>query len=87
MKDRTYPTEIGGLEIISVVDLTIGYDSTNPPNYTPFLPISSGHMIQFRAKSRNDGTSIVLTIRSVIYQRFGAVDANATTGRAARSQR
>lgn len=66
MKDRTYPTEIGGLEIIRVVDLTIGYDSTNPPNYTPFLPISSGQMIQFRAKSKNDETSIAMTIRSVI---------------------
>lgn len=64
MKDRTYPTEIGGLEIIRVVDLTIGYDSTNPPNYTPFLPISSGQMIQFRAKSKNDETSIAMTIRT-----------------------
>jgi len=45
------------------VDLTLGYDSSNPPTYKPSLPLSSGHMIQFRATSK-DGFKIVLTIRT-----------------------
>jgi len=59
----SYPTSIGGLEVTSVVDLTIGYDSANPPTYKPSLPLSSGHMIQFRAASK-DGSKIVLTTRT-----------------------
>ncbi|KAF9459335.1 hypothetical protein BDZ94DRAFT_1268397 [Collybia nuda] len=58
-----YPREIAGFTVTSVVDLTTGYDSTNPPTYKPFLPLSSGHMIQFRAE-RADGTRIILTIRT-----------------------
>jgi len=52
------------LTVVSVIDLTVGhgYDSTNPPTYAPRLPLSSGHMIQFRAKSAD--VSIVLTIRT-----------------------
>ncbi|TFK42809.1 hypothetical protein BDQ12DRAFT_624115 [Crucibulum laeve] len=61
---KSYPQQIAGLTITSVVDLTTGYDSTNPPTYKPSLPISSGHMIQFRAKSKVDGTKIVLTTRT-----------------------
>jgi len=45
------------------VDLTLGYDSTNPPMYKPSLPLSSGHMIQFRAASKG-GLKTVLTIRT-----------------------
>ena len=45
------------------MDLTVGYDSTNPPTYKPNLPLSLGHMIQFRAASK-DGLKIVLTIRT-----------------------
>ncbi|KAJ7349354.1 hypothetical protein DFH08DRAFT_865203 [Mycena albidolilacea] len=58
-----YPQEIAGMTITSVVDLTTGYDSTNPPTYQPSLPLSSGHMIQFRAKQEN-GTKVVLTTRT-----------------------
>jgi hypothetical protein len=59
----SYPKSIARLEVSSVVDLTIGYDSMNPPTYKPSLPLSSGHMIQFRATSK-DGFKIVLTIRT-----------------------
>jgi hypothetical protein len=58
-----FPKSIAGLEVTSVVDLTLGYDSTNPPSFKPSLPLSSGHMIQFRAASK-DGLKIVLTIRT-----------------------
>jgi hypothetical protein len=59
----SYPSSIGGLEVTSVIDLTIGYDSANPPTYKPSLPLSSGHMIQFRAASK-DGSKITLTTRT-----------------------
>lgn len=60
-----YPKNIAGTEITSVVDLTTGYDSTNPPTYQPSMPLSSGHMIQFRGELKSNGTKIVLTIRYV----------------------
>ena len=59
----SYPKSIARLDVSSVVDLTLGYDSSNPPTYKPSLPLSSGHMIQFRATSK-DGFKIVLTIRT-----------------------
>ncbi|KAF8636547.1 hypothetical protein AX17_003359 [Amanita inopinata Kibby_2008] len=59
----SYPSQIAGLQVTRVVDLTVGYDSGNPPAYKPKLPLSSGHMIQFRAES-GDGLKIVLTIRT-----------------------
>ncbi|KAI0284001.1 hypothetical protein BGY98DRAFT_949931 [Russula aff. rugulosa BPL654] len=62
-RSPSYPKSIAGLEVISVVDLTLGYDSTNPPTYKPSLPLSSGHMIQFRAASK-DGFKVVLTTRT-----------------------
>ncbi|KAH9969618.1 hypothetical protein BC827DRAFT_1257499 [Russula dissimulans] len=62
-KRPSCPKSIAGLEVTSVVDLTLGYDSTNPPTYKPSLPLSSGHMIQFRAASK-EGLKIVLTIRT-----------------------
>jgi len=58
-----YPSHIAGFEITSVVDLTTGYDSNNPPTYKPSLPLSSGHMIQFRG-GKSEGSRIVLTIRT-----------------------
>jgi len=58
-----YPRFIAGLEVTSITDLTLGYDSTNPPTYKPSLPLSSGHMIQFRAASK-EGLKVVLTIRT-----------------------
>lgn len=60
----SYPSSIADLTIIAVRDLTIGYDSSNPPTYKPTLPLSSGHMVQFRAENPNDGTKISLTIRT-----------------------
>jgi len=61
---KRYPHSIAQLTIVSIIDLTVGhgYDSTNPPTYAPRLPLSSGHMIQFRAKSMD--VTIVLTIRT-----------------------
>ncbi|KAI6043124.1 hypothetical protein EDC04DRAFT_2654682 [Pisolithus marmoratus] len=62
-----YPTTIGGFTVNSVIDLTAGYgyDSTNAPSYQPRLPLSSGHMVQFRAHSTNDpDVKIVLTVRT-----------------------
>ncbi|KIJ17245.1 phosphomannomutase [Paxillus involutus ATCC 200175] len=61
---RQYPASIAELAVTSVVDLTAnhGYDSNNAPTYVPRLPLSSGHMIQFRAQSAE--VSIVLTIRT-----------------------
>jgi len=50
--------------VTRIVDLTSGYDSGNPPAYKPSLPLSSGHMIQFRAESPCNGTKITLTIRT-----------------------
>ena len=61
----SYPKSIAGLTVKSVRDLTIGYDSANPPTYKPALPLSSGHMIQFRAENKEDGTKITLTTRQV----------------------
>ncbi|KAG6379074.1 hypothetical protein JVT61DRAFT_11510 [Boletus reticuloceps] len=62
---KQYPHSIAQLTVFSIIDLTAGhgYDSTNPPTYAPRLPLSSGHMIQFRANSAD--VNIVLTIRFV----------------------
>lgn len=62
-KDRAFPTSIAALPITSVVDLTLGYDSRNPPTYEPSLPLSSGHMVQFRAGEEQDEARLMLTIR------------------------
>ncbi|KIK63778.1 hypothetical protein GYMLUDRAFT_259462 [Collybiopsis luxurians FD-317 M1] len=62
--EPNYPQYIAGVDITRVVDLTIGYDSANPPSYQPSLPLSSGHMIQFRGEQRSEGTKIVLTVRT-----------------------
>jgi len=58
---------IGGLRIRSTRDLTtgFGYDSSNPPTFTPSLPLSGGHMITFRAGDAiTDGAAVILTIRT-----------------------
>ncbi|KAJ7716660.1 hypothetical protein DFH07DRAFT_862010 [Mycena maculata] len=57
-----YPRTIGGLPITRIVDLTTGFDSGNPPRYTPALPLSSGHMIQVRAG--DEITRVTLTTRT-----------------------
>ncbi|KAH9857791.1 phosphoglucomutase first 3 domain-containing protein [Lenzites betulinus] len=59
-----YPTTLAGLAVTRVRDLTVGYDSGNAPSYKPELPLSSGHMLQFRAESAADGTRITLTTRT-----------------------
>ncbi|CCM02916.1 uncharacterized protein FIBRA_05030 [Fibroporia radiculosa] len=59
-----YPRTIAGLNVTSVCDLTVGYDSANPPTYKPAMPLSSGHMIQFRAQSPNGESKITLTVRT-----------------------
>lgn len=61
-----YPVKIAGLKVTRVIDLTIGCDTGNPPTHKPFLPLSLGHMIQFRAES-SGGTKIALTIRWVYF--------------------
>ncbi|KAL5460508.1 hypothetical protein EMCRGX_G033959 [Ephydatia muelleri] len=46
--EKKYPTTCGGEKIISVVDLTVGYDSSRPPHFQPVLPVDSdSQMIQF----------------------------------------
>ncbi|KAG1819614.1 uncharacterized protein BJ212DRAFT_1341994 [Suillus subaureus] len=64
--DAPIRPQLAGCRIRSVVDLTEGhgYDSTNAPTYQPKLPLSLGHMIQFRASSDSDDSRIVLTIRT-----------------------
>jgi len=63
---QTYPKKLGGFDITQVVDLTIGYDSGNPPDYTPVLPLSSGNMIQFKNINHDENlVSFVLTLRYV----------------------
>jgi len=59
-----YPLEIAGLKVTRVVDLTMGYDTGNPPTYQPSLPLSLGHMVQFRAESPSGEIKIVLTTRT-----------------------
>ncbi|KAF8575544.1 hypothetical protein K439DRAFT_1649515 [Ramaria rubella] len=61
---KKYPREIGDMRIVWIRDLTLGYDSANPPTYAPSLPLSSGHMIQFRATSKSGTESIMLTLRT-----------------------
>ena len=44
-----YPEKLAGVKVVGIRDLTIGYDSSNPPLYTPSLPISSSsQMLTFR---------------------------------------
>ncbi|KAF8876038.1 hypothetical protein CPB84DRAFT_1796184 [Gymnopilus junonius] len=59
-----YPKSLAGLDIYRIIDLTTGYDSGNPPSYSPVLPISSGQMIQIRAGNKSQGISISLTLRT-----------------------
>jgi len=63
-KKASYPSKIADMQVTRVVDLTLGYDSANAPTFKPSLPLSSGHMIQFRAESGDASKKIVLTIRT-----------------------
>ncbi|KDR81365.1 hypothetical protein GALMADRAFT_239221 [Galerina marginata CBS 339.88] len=60
----TYPDTLAELPINRIIDLTTGYDSGNPPAYLPSLPLSSGHMVQFRASSCSNEINLVLTLRT-----------------------
>ncbi|KAF9646856.1 hypothetical protein BDM02DRAFT_3188473 [Thelephora ganbajun] len=62
--NQNYPSELANLTVTSVRDLTVGYDSSNPPSFKPTLPLSSGNMITFRAKDETAGQEVVLTIRT-----------------------
>jgi len=64
----SYPKTIANLTITGVRDLTIGFDTSNPPSYKPDLPLSSGNMITFKAEERSTGNKIVLTIRYFFLQ-------------------
>ncbi|EPQ58748.1 hypothetical protein GLOTRDRAFT_104172 [Gloeophyllum trabeum ATCC 11539] len=64
VRRAAYPKAIAGLAIVQVRDLTIGYDSSNAPTYKPTLPLSSGHMIQFKAESPTKDEEIFLTLRT-----------------------
>jgi len=59
-----YPSKLANLTVTSVRDLTIGYDSSNPPSFKPTLPPSSGNMITFRAGDDTADQEVVLTIRT-----------------------
>ncbi|TFK25021.1 phosphoglucomutase 1 [Coprinopsis marcescibilis] len=63
-KDRSFPSSIYDIPIVGVIDLTLGYDSRNAPSYEPSLPLSSGHMIQFRAGREEDPVKLILTTRT-----------------------
>ncbi len=58
-----YPKKLGELDIYHIIDLTIGYDSGNPPDYIPLLPISSGQMLQIKAQNLEKNVSLILTLR------------------------
>jgi len=62
--NQNYPSNLANLTVIGVRDLTVGYDSSNPPSFKPTLPLSSGNMITFRAKDEAAGQEVVLTIRT-----------------------
>lgn len=61
---RNYPSELANLTVTSVRDLTIGYDSSNPPSFKPALPLSPGNMITFKAGDEGAEQEVVLTIRT-----------------------
>ncbi|BGP12039.1 hypothetical protein JCM10049v2_007959 [Rhodotorula toruloides] len=61
------PTHLGGFRLTSLRDLTVGYDSTNPPTYEPKLPVDrSAHMISFSLgeTESGDGVEVVGTVRT-----------------------
>lgn len=58
------PKTIAGFPVTSIRDLTVGYDSSNPPTFKPSLPVSnSSHMITFTVGG-DDGCVVVGTVRT-----------------------
>lgn len=61
------PTHLGGFRLTSLRDLTVGYDSSNPPTYEPKLPVDrSAHMLSFSLgdTESGDGVEAVGTVRT-----------------------
>ncbi|GJE86826.1 phosphoglucomutase [Phanerochaete sordida] len=56
-----YPRALAGLAVTRVRDLTLGFDS-GTRDHAPALPLSSGHMLTFRAEGA--GVRVVLTTRT-----------------------
>lgn len=58
------PKTLGDLPITYIRDLTVGYDSSNPPSFKPDLPIDpKSHMISF-AVSAEQGINVTGTVRT-----------------------
>jgi phosphoglucomutase len=58
-KDKlSLPETLAGLPVLSIRDLTLGYDSSAPPpDYVPDLPVSSSsHMITFTLRQTSAAT-------------------------------
>lgn len=61
---KPYPTNIGQFTVNAWRDLTIGYDSTNPPSFEPILPITpDDQMIQVEASTGQAGEGVRFTAR------------------------
>jgi phosphoglucomutase len=61
------PTTLGGFKVTYFRDLTVGYDSSNPPTFKPSLPIDpKSHMISFAVGSvdTGDGVEVTGTVRT-----------------------
>ncbi|KEI39491.1 uncharacterized protein L969DRAFT_49228 [Mixia osmundae IAM 14324] len=64
--ELAFPKTIGGIPIESIRDLTVGYDSTRPPDFKPVLPVSSNsQMITLVTRPDAGGTigSVTATLR------------------------
>ncbi|GAA5845911.1 hypothetical protein JCM9279_002421 [Rhodotorula babjevae] len=66
------PTSLGGYPLTAIRDLTVGFDSGNPPSFEPRLPVDrSAHMIGFvlgstraEGEGEGDGVEVVGTVRT-----------------------
>lgn len=59
------PTTLAGFPITYIRDLTVGYDSSNPPSFTPNLPIDpKTHMISFAVGDTTSGFEATGTVRT-----------------------
>ncbi|ORY87393.1 hypothetical protein BCR35DRAFT_320944 [Leucosporidium creatinivorum] len=61
------PTTLAGFPITYLRDLTVGFDSSNPPSFEPNLPIDpKTHMISFAVGSTvsGDGVEVTGTVRT-----------------------
>lgn len=65
------PTSLAGYALTTIRDLTVGFDSGNPPSFEPKLPVDrSAHMISFAlgsvedGKGDGDGVEVVGTVRT-----------------------